>query len=314
METNNINNASFIKRFFIYQNERFPFLAHGLLISAFSFSAISYSRLCRGFVTFIDIPQYLNCILITVTLFFLVRVFDEFKDKEEDALYRKNLPVPRGLIRLKELLIVGIITFIIQLVAILLHNKILYSTYLPVIIYLCLMGKEFFIASWLKNNQFWYVVSHMFIIPLVDIYASSYDWLLQGVAAPKGLLFFFGVSYMNGIVLEIGRKIKTPATEEQGVKSYTFLLGTRNAIFYWLTILLITLLLAYAAAYYAHHSWVEYTILTSLFILCSVPAYFFLKDSNNTKYAKAMEYSSVLWTFGMYLCLGGIPMLVQLFK
>ncbi len=45
----------------------------------------------------------------------------------------------------------------------------------------------------------------MFIIPLIDIYASGLDWFLAGVPPPRGLLFFFAVSYMNGIVLEIGR-------------------------------------------------------------------------------------------------------------
>ena len=33
----------------------------------------------------------------------------------------------------------------------------------------------------------------MLIIPLIDIYASGLDWLLEGASAPKGLLFFFAV-------------------------------------------------------------------------------------------------------------------------
>jgi len=37
------NEASFLKRLYIYQKERFPILGHGVLVVAFSFSAISYS-------------------------------------------------------------------------------------------------------------------------------------------------------------------------------------------------------------------------------------------------------------------------------
>ena len=80
------NKLNFLRRFFIYQKERFPFLAHGLLVASFSFSAISYSRICRGAEGFVAWPTYLCGIFTTITLFFLVRIFDEFKDAEDDAI------------------------------------------------------------------------------------------------------------------------------------------------------------------------------------------------------------------------------------
>src|SRR5690606_20595795 len=62
------NNASFITRFWIYQRERFPLLAHGILISAFSFSAIAYSRISRGATGFISWQHFLVGVFTTVTL------------------------------------------------------------------------------------------------------------------------------------------------------------------------------------------------------------------------------------------------------
>ena len=97
------NTDPFYKRIFQYQKERFPVLGHGVLISAFTFSAVSYSRICRGAEGFIPIKDFLIGIWATITLFMLVRIFDEFKDKEDDAKYRSYLPVPRGLVSLKEL-------------------------------------------------------------------------------------------------------------------------------------------------------------------------------------------------------------------
>ena len=224
MSTTADNNKSFLKRFYIYQKERFPILGHGMLVASFSFSAIAYSRICRGVEGFVPWHIYLTGIFTTITLFFLVRVFDEFKDAEDDAKYRKELPVPRGLVSLKELAIAGVIVAMLQIgINLLLFPKML-LIYFIVIAYLSLMGKEFFIAEWLKKNQFWYVTSHMFIIPLIDIYASGLDWLLAGVDAPKGLAFFFGVSYMNGIVLEVGRKIRIPENEKEGVLTYSSML------------------------------------------------------------------------------------------
>lgn len=64
------NEAPFWKRFYIYQKERFPILGHGLLIASFTFSAISYSRICRGMDDFVPWTQYLVAVLTTLTLFF----------------------------------------------------------------------------------------------------------------------------------------------------------------------------------------------------------------------------------------------------
>lgn len=303
---------NFLKRFNIYQQERFPFAGYIFMVGAFSFSAVSYSRICRGAAGFIEWPVFLAGIFTTLTLFLLVRIFDEFKDHEDDVKYRQYLPVPRGLITLKELFYVGAITVLLQVLVNLYFPK-MFIIYLIVMGYLCLMGKEFFIAEWLKKHQFWYVTSHMFIIPLVDIYASGLDWLLAGVAAPLGLLYFFAVSYMNGIVLEIGRKIKPQNLEEEGVVSYTKLLGQRGAPITWLACLLATLAFSIMAAHYGGFGWQMFWVLLALFIVCAAPAIIYLMMKNPTqKVAKFMEYASALWTFGMYLSLGGIPMLMKL--
>src|ERR1700752_30506 len=223
MDIQQQNTLPFLHRFFIYQKERFPFLGHGLLVASFSFSAIAYSRICRGAEGFVDLSTYLVGIFTTISLFFLVRVFDEFKDAEDDAKFRSHLPVPRGLISFKELAILGVIAACLQILANAYFFPKMLIMYFIVMGYLCLMGKEFFVGEWLKKHQFWYVVSHMMIIPLVDVYASGLDWILEGVPAPKGLLFFFAVSFMNGVVLEIGRKIRIPEKEE--FNTYSTMLG-----------------------------------------------------------------------------------------
>lgn len=303
--------GSFLYRFYIYQKERFPFIGYIFLVGAFSFSAISFSRMCRGVDGFIDLQPFLVCLFNTLTLFFLVRIFDEFKDQEDDALYRKYLPVPRGIISLRELKYIGATVFVLQVVV----NSIFYPQmlllYFFVMCYLLLMGKEFFIGDWLKKHQFWYVTSHMFIIPFIDIFASGFDWHLSNIDPPAGLLIFFCISYLNGIVLEIGRKIKTPESEEVGVLSYTRLIGSKKAPAFWILILFVTMLFAYAGAWYAGLGAIAYIVFTLLFLICSLPAILFIK-SPTIRSAKYIEYFSALWTFGMYLTLGGIPMFLKL--
>ncbi len=307
------NDASFFKRFLIYQNERFPFLGHGFMITAFTFSAVSYSRICRGQDGFIPWPDFLIGIFATITLFFLVRVFDEFKDKVDDAKFRKYLPVPRGLISLKELRNIGLIVGVIQIAVIAIFQLEMLYLYVIVLAYLGLMGVEFFVPEWLKKRQLIYITSHMFIIPLIDIYSSGLDWLLGDAEPHWGLAWFFAVSYVNGLVLEFGRKMRTPDKEEEGVVSYTGLYGKKGGPIIWLSLLFLTMLLAMGASHYAGYGLIAYLILAAFFILCSLPGWLFLKNPSE-KISKYMEYASAGWTALMYLSLGAIPMLVELLR
>lgn len=303
------NHHSFIRRFYIYQKERFPIVAHGLLISIFTFSAISYSRICRGEEGFIDIGAYLVAAFTTITLFYLLRVSDEHKDAEDDAKYRKHLPVPRGLISLKELRITALIVFAAQLILNALYFPKALLLYSVVILFLFLMTKEFFVSDWMKKKPVVYALSHMFIIPLVDIFASGMDWMREGAHAPLGLLFFFIVSYLNGLVLEVGRKIKIPKKDEHN--TYSTLYGMNKATIIWLSILFIDLLCSIAASVYAGLGNIAIIVLVFLFLLSSIPAWLFLKQKTE-KISKQIENFSGYWTMSMYLILGGIPMITKL--
>lgn len=305
--------TSFFRRFLTYQAERFPFLAHGLLISTFSFSAVAYSRICRGAEGFIDFPTFGLGVFITITLFLMVRIFDEHKDAEDDALYRPELPVPRGLVSLQELRRVAWVVIVLQLLVQWIWLPKMLPAFLMVMAYLSLMGKEFFVADWLKKHQFWYVTSHMAIIPLVDVYASGLDWHLGGFAPPTGLLFFFAVSYFNGIVLEVGRKMRAPEQESPGVLSYTAQLGVKPAAWLWMGVLTATLGWAIVAARYAGFGTGTFIFLALVYTVCVGCALLFLQKQT-PKRAKSLEYASAVWTLSMYLSLGGIPMLRALFS
>ena len=75
------------------------------------------------------------------------------------------------------------------------------------------------------------MTSHMVILPLVDLYATACDWRVAGLRARRrGLFWFLVVSYLNGIVIEIGRKTRAPADEEHGVDTYSALWGTHGAV------------------------------------------------------------------------------------
>ena len=304
------NQLTFFRRFWIYQKERFPFVGHLPLIFMFTFSAIAYSRICRSQSGFIQWKDFAIGFFTTLTLFFLLRISDEFKDREIDAKYRPELPVPRGLMKLSELKIMGMIVIVLQCILILWIHPSMFLFYIIVLAYLAFMTVEFFAHDWLNNHMLAYMASHMVIIPLVDIYASGLDWYLDGNHPHWGLLFFFAVSYFNGMVLEIGRKLKHPADEKEGVVTYSGLYGYQRASTYWILILSLTAFAAAVACHYANLSVISYYILATSYSI-GVFAAIKYKRNPSQKASKTLEIISGIWTLLMYGTLGGIPGLIS---
>ena len=105
-----------LRRWWIYQRERFPLAAHGPLIAAFSASAVSFSALLRGGEDGPRVASFVVAFVVSLGSFLQLRIADEFKDAEEDARYRPYRPVPRGLVKLSELAAIGVVIGAVQLV------------------------------------------------------------------------------------------------------------------------------------------------------------------------------------------------------
>jgi 4-hydroxybenzoate polyprenyltransferase len=176
-------------------------------------------------------------------------------------------------------------------------------------VYLALMSKEFFVAEWLKRRPLLYMFSHMAIMPLIDLYATACDWGTNPPhQAPPGLEWFVIVSYFNGIAIEVGRKIRAPQDEEEGVNTYSFLWGPRRAVLFWLAFLMLTALCAAIAAAQIDFFWPVVVLLALLLTLAGGVARRYLRTPTTTT-AKRIEHLSGIWTLLMYLALGAVPIL-----
>ena len=295
-------------RWWVYQRERFPFLAHGLLIASFSFSAVCFSALLRRQT---DIPP-LRTLLVafgTAFLFFLqLRIADEHKDFEEDSRYRPYRPVPRGLVTLRELAGVFALAALIQLGLALWLQPSLTLLLAITWTYLALMSKEFFVGEWLKRRHVLYLISHMAIIPLVDFYATACDWWPAGQGPPRGLGWFVAVSYFNGVVIELGRKIRSPQDEEEGVNTYSALWGRGTATAVWLGALAATAALAVIAASRIDFLVPVAAVLGTLLAGAALVSWRFLRQPAPRR-GKWIEAFSGVWTLLLYLSLGAVPLL-----
>ena len=258
-----------IKNFKIYLNERFPLGKNSLFVLIFTLSGYIYagllynSKIIKSILSKevnrvplfwgkeIDkVPiiwyKLFPLFIIIFMFFFQLRITDEFKDYEEDLKYRPYRPVQRGIISLKALGKIGIATIIIQIIlAHVINSKLIYFMLL-VWIYMFLMTKEFFIKNWLTERILIYALSHvviMIFITLVILKGTGYileshflETLYLSLERYEknifiGLIPLFALNYLNGIVLEIGRKTRRTDEEEYGVQTYSKLWGRKKAVF-----------------------------------------------------------------------------------
>ena len=157
--------SPFLRRFGEYLGERFPpvnALAAGVLAA----SLVSAHAGAIKSLPPLDFSG-LAAIILIITMFFILRVCDEYKDADDDAKYRPARPVPRGLISLSELRNAAVAAGVLQALVLLVVAPGLWVL---------------LVATW-----GWIV--------------------LMTLDTPMASMAMKGITIMCGIVMEIGRKI-----------------------------------------------------------------------------------------------------------
>ena len=336
-----------IKNFKIYLNERFPLGKNSIFVLIFTLSGYIYTGLLYNskiikptlskevnrVLLFWDkeidkVPiiwyKFLPLFIIIFMFFFQLRITDEFKDYEEDLKYRPYRPVQRGVISLKALGKIGIATIIIQIIlAHVINPKLIYFMLL-VWFYMFLMTKEFFIKNWLTERILIYALSHvviMIFITLVIVKGTGYileshflETLYLSVEKYGknifiGLIPLFALNYLNGIVLEIGRKTRRADEEEHGVQTYSKLWGKKKAVVILSLLFAVEYFLVILGLSYTYEKYFLFSGLTLLIILI-ISIYFMIKFLKKDLSGKIVESVSGLWIVFSSMGLGLLPYFV----
>lgn len=336
-----------IKNFKIYLNERFPlgknsFFVLIFTLSGYIFTGLLYnskiikptlSKEVNRVLLFWDkeidkVPiiwyKFLPLFIIIFMFFFQLRITDEFKDYEEDLKYRPYRPVQRGVISLKALGKIGIATIIIQIIlAHVINPKLIYFMLL-VWFYMFLMTKEFFIKNWLTERILIYALSHvviMIFITLVIVKGTGYileSHFLEtlylsvekyGKNIFMGLIPLFTLNYLNGIVLEIGRKTRRADEEEHGVQTYSKLWGKKKAAVILSLLFAVEYFLVILGLSYTYEKYFLFSGLVLLIILI-ISIYFMIKFLKKDLSGKIVESVSGLWIVFSSMGLGLLPYFV----
>ncbi len=260
-----------------------------------------------GFVT---APVLVTGVFTALVCFFLLRVLDEHKDADSDRRWRSELPVPRGLVSLGELRAVTAGLALVALVANALVAPVLLLPLGLFAAWAALMTREFFVRDWLRRHLGAYLVTHMLIMPMLDAYTTGLDWLVAGHHPPAGLPWFLAATFANGVLVEIGRKLRAPASEREGVDTYTQAWGVRVAPVVWLATLAGAAIVVTIAARFSGCAAATAVVVFPAAALLAIPAMRFVVTRDD-RAARRVEIASGLWGIVSYLTLGGLPLLAH---
>ena len=102
---------SLLKRFYIYQEERFPIIF--LILATFPVILSSRAIIAEANLSFFNI---LLVLFASISYLFHIRVIDEYRDFKHDSLYHSDRPVQKeiiSLIELKKIDFIAIVLFLI---------------------------------------------------------------------------------------------------------------------------------------------------------------------------------------------------------
>jgi hypothetical protein len=254
-----------------YLAERFPLLAHGVLILSFysSNQFLAHALLAPGQPMRYDLRSLMGYVAI-FGFFLHLRIFDDHKDYVEDCRYYPERVLQRGVVSLHELKGLAVAAIGLELLMGFLAGPAALVSVLMVFAFSLLMLKEFFVREWLRRHFVIYVSSHMMIMPLLALVVFSFSTGCYPWQAPGWYWLYSFVGFFVAFNWEVSRKIRAPEEEIDGLDSYTKLCGTYGAAYLVLAIRVVDTGLVTMVARHLNFSAWFYGWLLILFLLCMV--------------------------------------------
>lgn len=173
--------------------------------------------------------------LILLAFYFILRVFDEHKDWEDDRRAHPDRLLSRGVIKHRHLRGAAWGAAAVMIGLSLPFGPAMVAGTAVVLGYSLLMLREFFVAAWLRQRVMLYGLTHNVVVFLsVHLVFLGFGLVAgEGLATLSDPFVHAGALAINLLVfsLEVARKIRTPAGEREGVETYSRVLGLRIAAF-----------------------------------------------------------------------------------
>lgn len=292
-----------------YFAERFPLLAHGILIlSYYSSNQFLAQVLAHPDRPIHYGPHSLMGGLAVFCVFLHLRVFDEHKDYAEDCVHHPDRLLSRGVITLRELRILGAAAIACELLMATLRGPAAVVGTLLVLGFSLLMLREFFVAEWLKRHFLLYTLSHMLIMPLLALMVYSFTTKRLPWTAPPLFVLYAFVGFFVTLNWEISRKIRAPQDERQGLDSYSKIFGPMGAAAMVLAVRVIDTGMVAVVGWHLGLSVWFYGVLAALFLVC-LTGFVQFRAHPSAKTAKRLESYA-----GFYIVAFDITLAVEILR
>ncbi|TGE06645.1 UbiA prenyltransferase family protein [Hymenobacter fodinae] len=219
------------RAFAAYLQERFPPV--NMALFAIVFLAVRAMAVAAGGAAGFGWREAVG-IGASISFFYRLRVFDEYKDYASDAEHHPQRVLQTGRVTLRQLGVVAALGSV---------GELLWSAAMgPLAVvgwglatgYSLLMRYEFGVGHWLRPRLLLYAATHLFVMPLVILWLW---WALTGAGhLPPVFGLLAALSLLGGLAFEIARKIRP--VEVPGLDSYSRALGYGGAILAVLVVLL----------------------------------------------------------------------------
>jgi 4-hydroxybenzoate polyprenyltransferase len=301
--------ANLAKRLWLYQADRFPIFKTALLLLVFSAASISISAHLAGRP--MPSPFVIASVwIVSLIVFFQMRACDEWKDQEDDLNFRPERPIPSGLVSLRLIIAIALMAAVIAIVLVANISTNLLLLLGLIWLWLGLMTLEFFAPEWIKSRPFIYLVTHMMIMPLIDLFITAAEWMPHSHYPTSGLWVFLCLSFVNGCVLEIGRKVWAPQSERHGVETYSSVMGYKRAAYIWAVLCGVAWMLLAGIGFLVEALFVVATPgLIALLAVFWVARKFITAPTPS--HQKIIESAAGLWVFICYALAGFAPIIAN---
>ena len=263
-----------IKRFNIYQKERFPLSI--LIFTTGTIILSSYGIIMQE----LNLIKFLMLLFISLSYLFHIRVNDDIRDFKDDSKFHKKRPVQNKLISLKELKLLDYLFILISTILILLFfsNALIYFGL--GLLFIFFAGKDFFIRKYIINKPILYhfLNSIQMIIIMLFIYES-----IQKIRIDNLLIIHLIFIQLCIFLLEIVRKIKPEKNKKIAYSSYLAFLGHKK-IKYLLISIALLMFISFAIILNIIKSNIIFYFVSIVFLiilLCSIQK---ISDKTNNKH------------------------------
>lgn len=297
--------ASFLRRFAAFLDERFPVVPHLFLAAALYTGCQAAARVAAGAAGpfAIDLPWLAGVFTVFLGLYHF-RVFDEHKDYEEDLEYNPQRVVQRGVFTLDELKVTAVVAIAGEAALSAAIGVPAFAAWAIGFGISLLLLKEYFLSEWLDDHFLVYGFSHLVgWVPMAFFAFSAttgaYPW-----DAPL-LFWLFGLGvYALVSSWEIARKMRVPGQTPRRADAYTEHFGIRGAAWAIVAARLIAIATAAVVGWVAVVGWWLYAGLAILYAATSLDVVAYLRDPS-PEHAVGLRENGETFLVGFNLVVAG---------